>query len=397
MLEGISQLLKTVSSYSTTNVCRSFNHPIVPVPIMTAVEFRAKFEKPDASEADGSHESFGFEDNLKDVAYSKICPCSDESINDRIAARLFHWIPGPTLNKAGEPSAATPMLVTNVGFALGSVSASLRNFDHTAFHRYHSWDLQNFDSVAGTFSRYIEEPDIRELVQLVLDRFCKQVLPLSLIFSKSVIMGDCNDANVIINCEKTAVVGIIDFGDAVYTWSINEVAIALAYSMLTDYGRSEPLHSISCLFGGFMYAMDKCCDRAEGTEGVYLPSEGSRSSFTNELPHLHTLICVRLCVSIMIGAYSISKDPTNAYLKLHAHPAKEALRTMLRGAETDNGEIGSPFSTPDAEGAPRHALDPINLLRLFTRISEETKSLETGYDGPALTSLLTRIASQHKL
>jgi Phosphotransferase enzyme family len=390
MLEGISKLLRTVSSYSEISSCHSFNHPIVPVPIMTAVEFRTQLGDTSSctSEADGSNESLGFEDNLKDVAFSKICPRSDGTINDRIAARLFHWIPGPTLNKAGEPNAATPMLVTNVGFALGSISNSLRNFDHAAFHRYHSWDLQNFASVAGTFSCYIEEPDIRELVQSVLGSFCKQVLPSSHVFRKSVIMGDCNDANVIINSAKTAVVGIIDFGDAVHTWSINEVAIALAYSMLTDYGRSEPLRSISCLFGGFMYAVGKCRNQANVTGEVYPSSEGSECSFTNELPHLHTLICVRLCISIMIGAYSISKDPTNEYLKLHAHPAKEALRKMLRGAGT-----GCSLSAPVADASATHALDPSSLLRLFTRVSEEILALGSDNDGPALASLLSRIAS----
>lgn len=408
MLEGISQLLRTVSSYPDVSECHSFNHPIVPVPIVTAVEFRARLENfcSDTTKADYLSESFGCEDNLKDVAFSKICPRSDGTVNDRIAARLFHWIPGPTLNKAGEPTDATPMLVTNVGFALGSISNSLRNFDHAAFHRYHSWDLQNFDSVAGTFLCYVEEPDIRELVQLVLDCFCKQVLPLSHAFSKSVIMGDCNDANVIINSEKTAVVGIIDFGDAVYTWSINEVAIALAYSMLTDYGRSEPLRSMSCLFGGFIYAVGKCCDRADVTERLHPSSEGSECSITNALPHLHTLICVRLCVSIMIGAYSISKDPTNEYLKLHAHPAKEALRTMLRGAGTeikpDDREKVHSSIAHSADTAPRHALDPTSLLCLFTKVSEETMALGTGpdgpaHEGPALVSLLTRIASEHRV
>jgi Phosphotransferase enzyme family len=391
MLVGISQLLRTVSSYCEISACHCFNHPIVPVPIATAVEFRTQLEDTFSckSVADDLNKSFGFEDSIEDVAFCKICPRSDGTINDRIAARLFHWIPGPTLNKAGEPTDATPMLVTNVGFALGSISNSLRNFDHTAFHRYHSWDLQNFAYVAETFSCYIEEPDIREFVQLVLKSFCNHVLPLSHTFRKSVIMGDCNDANVIINSAKTAVVGIIDFGDAVHTWSINEVAIALAYSMLTDYGRSEPLRSISCLFGGFIYAVTRCRDQADVNGEVYSSSGGTGCTFTNELPNLHTLICVRLCVSIMIGAYSISKDPTNEYLKLHAHPAKEALRTMLKGAGT-----GSSLSAPGADASATHALHPTSLLRLFTRVSEEIMA-RGSHDGPALASLFIQIASEH--
>jgi hypothetical protein len=137
-----------------------------------------------------------------------------------------------------------------------------------------------------------------------------------------------------------------------------------------------------------MYAVGKCRNQANVTGEVYPSSEGSECSFTNELPHLHTLICVRLCISIMIGAYSISKDPTNEYLKLHAHPAKEALRKMLRGAGT-----GCSLSAPVADASATHALDPSSLLRLFTRVSEEILALGSDNDGPALASLLSRIAS----
>ena len=40
---------------------------------------------------------------------------------------------------------------------------------------------------------------------------------------------------------------------------------------------------------------------------------------------LQTLVCARLSASISMGAFSIFKDPTNEYLKLHALPARRAL------------------------------------------------------------------------
>ena len=52
----------------------------------------------------------------------------------------------------------------------------------------------------------------------------------------SVIHGDMNDGNVIVESDRVA--GIIDFGDAVYSWSIGELAIAIAYAVL---GQSNPL------------------------------------------------------------------------------------------------------------------------------------------------------------
>lgn len=40
---------------------------------------------------------------------------------------------------------------------------------------------------------------------------------------------------------------------------------------------------------------------------------------------LRTLVAARLTQSIAMGAFSLSKDPTNEYLKLHAQPARKTL------------------------------------------------------------------------
>jgi Ser/Thr protein kinase RdoA (MazF antagonist) len=110
--------------------------------------------------------------------------------------------------------------------------------------------LKNFESTYTNFTQFIEEEDVRCLLYEVFKRFSKDVIPNAHLFHKSVIMGDCNDANVILNSNND-VEGIIDFGDAVYTWSINEIAIAMAYVLLTENGRLHPLECLSCLFGGF--------------------------------------------------------------------------------------------------------------------------------------------------
>ena len=41
--------------------------------------------------------------------------------------------------------------------------------------------------------------------------------------------------------------------------------------------------------------------------------------------NLRTLVACRLSTSVTLGAFSISKDPTNEYLKLHAKPGREKL------------------------------------------------------------------------
>ena len=304
MLKGISLLLNTVSSYSGDSLSCDFVHPTVPRPILIETILSADC----TSNVD-----------VNDVAFSMISSASNHTSKQYTAARLFHWVPGTILNKAG--TLTTSKLIVNLGYSLGSITNSLRGFDHPSFHREHAWDLQNFPSTYATFSTYIDEQDIKEFVDEVFKRFNEIIIPISDKLERSIIMGDCNDANVILNHEMTAVTGIIDFGDAVYTWSVNEIAIAMAYALLTTYGKQEPLKCVACLFGGYTYATQQF-----RIMGGNIPINNEKSE---ELESLHTLICMRLCVSIMIGAYSISMDPSNEYLKLHSNPAKETLRALM--------------------------------------------------------------------
>jgi Ser/Thr protein kinase RdoA (MazF antagonist) len=115
----------------------------------------------------------------------------------------------------------TPQLLSSLGATLGSLTRSVATYDHPAFHRVHAWDLANFNQ-AVHFADYIEDEDIRAMVKTTHSHFVGSVLPMSQSLRKSVIMGDCNDANVIVDEDLTAVRGIIDFGDVVYTWTVNE-------------------------------------------------------------------------------------------------------------------------------------------------------------------------------
>ena len=64
----------------------------------------------------------------------------------------------------------------------------------------------------------------------MLDEFERRVLPRARELRVSVIHGDINDQNVLV--DGAAVVGVIDFGDMCATWRVNEVAIAAAYAVI---------------------------------------------------------------------------------------------------------------------------------------------------------------------
>lgn len=56
-------------------------------------------------------------------------------------------------------------------------------------------------------------------------------------FRRSVIHADVNDYNVLVDPARQTLTGIVDFGDAMYTHTVNDVAIAMAYIAL---GADDP-------------------------------------------------------------------------------------------------------------------------------------------------------------
>ena len=115
---------------------------------------------------------------------------------------------------SGEPIAnvkPTSKLRFDFGKKLGEVTRALSSFDHPAFHREFHWDMVNATKVVRQFEELLTPASLREQVVTCADDFesavgrCIDKLP------RSVIHGDANDYNVIV--EDQSVVGLIDFGD----------------------------------------------------------------------------------------------------------------------------------------------------------------------------------------
>eukprot|EP01039_Chlorochromonas_danica_P010597 gene10598-11743_t len=236
----------------------------------------------------------------EDMVFLSDCPLADGS-EASVFMRVFDWISGVTMNSIQTNAS----LLTEVGEVIGYMQKSLVNTDHPSFHRAHLWDLQQFPS-SMLLLPFVDDDQIKDIISYVKESYDREVLPVASMLSMSVIMGDCNDANVIITPEgpNFKVVGLIDFSDAVYTWTINEVAITIAYMLLTSYAQRSPWHAVAAVLRGYLKQAD-----ISSVEITCLP----------------ILIASRLCLSIMVGAYSISKEPDSEYLKIHALPARRAL------------------------------------------------------------------------
>eukprot|EP00927_Polykrikos_kofoidii_P023530 TRINITY_DN2164_c0_g2_i1.p1 TRINITY_DN2164_c0_g2~~TRINITY_DN2164_c0_g2_i1.p1 ORF type:complete len:378 (+),score=60.08 TRINITY_DN2164_c0_g2_i1:72-1205(+) len=233
------------------------------------------------------------------------------------AVRLLEYVEGEMLN-AHE---VTPELMLSAGAYLGSLDKVLDKFDHEGFHRLHAWDLRQ-TSMLASFYKYLDEQWRLDLVQGVVSDFENQILPVSSEFRMGLCQGDFNDANIIVargEDGKVGPTGVIDFGDSVHTWRVNDLAIAMAYVMIClsnpenkragfeEFGQVDSLVAAAHFLVGF--------------ESIYplLPTERAM---------VWKLASCRLATSGTMGWYAWAMDPSNEYLKYHAKPAWEALKVV---------------------------------------------------------------------
>jgi Ser/Thr protein kinase RdoA (MazF antagonist) len=87
----------------------------------------------------------------------------------------------------------------------------------------------------ASFYEYLEEPWRLDLVRGVVSDFENVVVPVSAELRTGLLQADFNDANIIIRCDEDGSphpAGVIDFGDSLISWRVNDVAIAMAYVMV---------------------------------------------------------------------------------------------------------------------------------------------------------------------
>jgi ethanolamine-phosphate phospho-lyase len=118
-----------------------------------------------------------------------------------------------------------------------------------------------------------------------------------------VIHGDANDHNVIVEHEK--VVGLIDFGDMIYSYTVGELAVAIAYIVLD---KADPLACASDVVAGYL-------------------SEWSLNE--DEVEALWSFILLRLCVSICLAENQLKQKPENEYLDVSQRSIRNSLPGLL--------------------------------------------------------------------
>lgn len=211
--------------------------------------------------------------------------------------RLLTYLPGVPL---AEINPHTPGLLQDLGHKLGQLSHALADFDHPAVHRDFHWDLANGNRLINEYASLIEDADLRELVLK-----CRFEPTTEL--RRSVIHGDANDYNVLVDPDTMTVSGLIDFGDMVYSYTAGDLAIALAYVVL---GEGDPRDVIA------------------GYESEFGLLDEDREA-------LWPLVRLRLGMSVCMAAHQQRQQPENEYLGISQKAIQKTLPRIFADEYTD--------------------------------------------------------------
>lgn len=208
--------------------------------------------------------------------------------------RLITYLPGKPLAAATH----TPELLSDFGRKLGQLDRALADFDHPAVHRDFHWDLANGNRVIDQHADLIEDAILRELV-------LQSGFEVNADLRRSVIHGDANDYNVLV--EPDRVTGLIDFGDIVYSWTVGNLAVALAYVVLD---KEDPFSAAAHVIDGYLKEF---------------------SLLQEELEVLWKLVRLRLAMSVCLAAHQLRQRPENEYLRISQRAIAETLPKLNHG------------------------------------------------------------------
>src|SRR6266545_399049 len=237
---------------------------------------------------------------------------------------MVDWLPGVAL---GDLKRHSPELLRDLGRRVGRIDCALAEFDHQAIHRDFHWDLANGLSVVREYESLITDAEMRRLVVKFAAEFEQYVAPILPRLRKSAIHNDANDYNVIVRAGDDlhakgqsvigqsvigqsvigqSVIGLIDFGDMVHSFTVADLAVAIAYAMLN---KPDPLAVAAEIVKGY---------------------HAEYALIEDEIAALFGLARLRLCVSVCIGAHQRRLRPDDDYLTISQRPIRDTLPKLAQ-------------------------------------------------------------------
>ena len=219
---------------------------------------------------------------------------------ERHALRLVSWMAGRPLAQ----SARSPELLESLGRALARLDRALQGFMHPGALRRFDWDIRRAGESRGRLSHIHDDGD-RALLLRFLDHFDAEIAPRLPRLRAQVVHNDANDWNVLVDQNRPErIAGLIDFGDALYSPLVAEVAVACAYAMLDT---PDPIGAAARLAAGF---------------------HAEYPLLEEEADLLFDLIVMRLTMSVTLSSARRDKADANPYLAVSEAPAWRLLKRL---------------------------------------------------------------------
>jgi Ser/Thr protein kinase RdoA (MazF antagonist) len=240
-----------------------------------------------------------------DMKFSSVVPSfSGEKIIfvDGFAVRLLTYLEGEILGNMKRG----PELYRDIGCFLGKFSNAMGGFSHPGREGSDPlWKLDNVIACKAYLPDVIDEDDRNRITRLY-EEYEKSIRPKLQNLQKAIIHGDANEQNfLILPDQPNKIAGLIDFGEMQYGTQINELAIALTYSLL-------------------------------GEDDIQMAATNIIDGYTKEFPLeeveidiLYYLVAMRLVTNITMTSYSAKQHPENKeYILISQKPARALLKKL---------------------------------------------------------------------
>ncbi|MFT5677275.1 MAG: Ser/Thr protein kinase RdoA (MazF antagonist) [Paraglaciecola sp.] len=220
---------------------------------------------------------------------------------DGFAIRLLTYLEGDLLTNTPR----TPALYQDIGKFLGQFSKAMQTYSVTVAEG--SDELWKLDNVMAC-KKYLPEvtdEDAKDRIERLYAVYEKNILPKLAHLRKAVIHGDANEQNLLVSSNQPMkIAGLIDFGEMQLASQINDLAIALAYSLL---GENDIAMASSKIIEGYDREF-KIAD--EEREIIYY------------------LMAMRLVTNITMTSHSAKLFPDNEYILISQKPARALLKKL---------------------------------------------------------------------
>lgn len=152
-------------------------------------------------------------------------------------AFLCTFMPGKLLlssTRSVEQQVACGRLLARLGRALSS-------FEHAAAHRELVWDLRQ---LPGLLPLCAQVPELlsAQFITTFLARFAAEISPRLSVLRRQIVHNDFNARNILVDpADEGRITGVIDFGDAVHTALVADVAVGVIGQLSTPEGADDAI------------------------------------------------------------------------------------------------------------------------------------------------------------